>query len=156
MVTSIKKVKSLEAVGKNKYGNDYWEVVWDDDKKDKVFDFGHYETLCEAEAGNLNVEIEKEKKGQYWNIKSVKLVASSETVKEIEKQGGKLISVEDKMTKEDWAEKDRLERQSIHRQKASDIGTRWCATIIGTGTPLSTKQMMDVVKMLEHYYETGE
>lgn len=156
MPSTIKKVKSLEVAGQNKYGNDYWEVVWDDDKKDKVFDFAHFSILEEAKEGNLNVEIEKEKKGQYWNIKNVKLVASSETVKEIEKQGGKLISVEDKMTKEDWAEKDRLERQSIHRQKASDIGTRWCSTIIGTGTPVSTKQMMDVVKMLEHYYETGE
>lgn len=75
-------------------------------------------------------------------------------VKEAVKQGA--VIVEEKMTKEDWKEKDRLERQSIHRQKASDIGTRWCSTIIGTGTPVSTKQMMDVVKMLEHYYETGE
>ena len=121
MPSTIKKVKSLEVAGQNKYGNDYWEVVWDDDKKDKVFDFGHYETLCEAEEGNLNVEIEKEKKGQYWNIKNVKLVASSETVKEIEKQGGKLISVEDKMTKEDWNEKDQRTRKSIEKQKALEI-----------------------------------
>ncbi len=150
MPSTIKKVKSLEAVGKNKYGNDYWEVTWDDDKKDKVFDFGHYETLCEAKEGNLNVEIEKEKKGQYWNIKSVKLVASSETVKEIEKQGGKLMSIEDKMTKEDWDAKDQRTRKSIERQKALEIAERWGEAIIGTGTPVETK---DVLKVADLFYD---
>jgi hypothetical protein len=95
----------------------------------------------------------KEYQGKEY-IAEVEPANAPAVVKEAIKQGA--VIVEDKMTKEDWKEKDRLERQSIHRQKASDIGTRWCSTIIGTGTPVSTKQMMDVVKMLEHYYETGE
>jgi hypothetical protein len=150
MATAIKKVKSLEVAGQNKYGNDYWEVVWDDDKKDKVFDLGHYETLCEAEEGNLNVEIEKEKKGQYWNIKNVKLVASSETVKEIEKQGGKLVSVEDKMTKEDWDAKDLRTRKSIERQKALEIANEYVKNKIIAGKELTYD---DVLKVADHFYD---
>lgn len=156
MPSTIKKVKSLEVAGQNKYGNDYWEVVWDDDKKDKVFDFAHFSILEEAKEGNLNVEIEKEKKGQYWNIKSVKLVASSETVKEIEKQGGKLISVEDKMTKEDWDAKDQRTRKSIERQKALEIAEIWCGEFIKTGTPVKTEELIKVAQRFEKYLETGE
>ncbi len=150
MATAIKKVKSLEVAGQNKYGNDYWEVVWDDDKKDKVFDLGHYETLCEAEEGNLNVEIEKEKKGQYWNIKNVKLVASSETVKEIEKQGGKLVSVEERMTKEDWDAKDQRTRKSIERQKALEIANEYVKNKIIAGKELTYD---DVLKVADHFYD---
>ncbi len=149
MPSTIKKVKSLEVAGQNKYDNDYWEVVWDDDKKDKVFDLGHYETLCEAKEDNLNVEIEKEKKGQYWNIKSVKLVASSETVKEIEKQGGKLVSVEDKMTKEDWDAKDQRTRKSIERQKALEIANEYVKNKIIAGKELTYD---DVLKVADHFY----
>jgi hypothetical protein len=150
VATAIKKVKSLEVAGQNKYGNDYWEVVWDDDKKDKVFDLGHYETLCEAEEGNLNVEIEKEKKGQYWNIKNVKLVASSETVKEIEKQGGKLVSVEERMTKEDWDAKDQRTRKSIERQKALEIANEYVKNKIIAGKELTYD---DVLKVADHFYD---
>jgi len=150
MPSTIKKVKSLEVAGQNKYGNDYWEVVWDDDKKDKVFDFAHFSILEEAKEGNLNVEIEKEKKGQYWNIKNVKLVASSETVKEIEKQGGKLISVEDKMTKEDWDLKDQRTRKSIEKQKALEIANEYVKNKIIAGKELTYD---DVLKVADHFYD---
>jgi hypothetical protein len=150
MPSTIKKVKSLEVAGQNKYGNDYWEVVWDDDKKDKVFDFAHFSILEEARVNNLNVEVEKEKKGQYWNIKNVKLVASSETVKEIEKQGGKLVSVEDKMTKEDWDAKDLRTRKSIERQKALEIANEYVKNKIIAGKELTYD---DVLKVADHFYD---
>jgi hypothetical protein len=147
MATAIKKAKNIEVAGQNKYNNDYWEVTWDDYKKDKVFDLGHYEIICEAIAKNLNVEIEKEKKGQFWNIKSLKLVGG--LVKEIEKAGGKIESVINKNFEE-------IKQKSIERQKALEIAEKWCEEVISTGTPVKTAEVISIAKVFEKYLETGE
>lgn len=155
MPTAIKKVKSVEVAGQTKNGNDYWTVTWDDDKTDKLFDYQH-EAICqEALAKELNVEIEKEKKGQYFNIKKLTLV-QSKLVKEVEKEGGELFSTENKMTKEDWGNKDKATRKSIERQKALEIAEIWCEEVIKTGTPVKTEELIKVAQRFEKYLETGE
>ena len=157
MATVMKKVKSIDVAGQSaKSGNDYWAVIWDDDKKDMLFDL-KFEAICqEALSKGLNVEIEKEKKGQYWNVKNLKLIEANAVVKEIEQEGGKIVSVEEKMTKEDWDNKDKITRKSIERQKALEIAERWSESVISTGTPLETKDLLKVAKLFEKYLETGE
>ena len=161
MATALKKVKSIGIAGQTKKGNDYWKVIWDDDKADTVFDLAHYELICEALNNNANVEIEKEKKGQYWNIKSVKMVGNKKEeapviVKELEKEDGKIVNVEEKMTKGDWDNKDKITRKSIERQKSLEIAERWSESFISTGTPIETKDLLKVAKLFEKYLETGE
>ena len=95
----------------------------------------------------------KEYQGKEY-IAEVEPANAPAVVKEAIKQGA--VIVEDKMTKDDWAEKDWRTRKSIERQKASEIGGEWCKCVVGQGTPVKTEDMMKVVKMLEHYYETGE
>lgn len=67
----IKKVKTIEEAGQTSKGSVYWKVTWDDDKSDNIFDVKFKETLETALAHNLPVNVEKEKNGQYWNVKSV-------------------------------------------------------------------------------------
>ena len=54
------------------------------------------------------------------------------------------------MTKDDWAEKDRVTRQSIHRQSASD---RAVALAVGGVVPLNA--LIAWMKLFESYYDTG-
>lgn len=75
-------------------------------------------------------------------------------VKEAVKQGA--VIVEEKMTKEDWSEKDLRTRKSIERQKALEIAERWCEEVIKTGTPVDTKQLLIISQRFEKYLADGE
>ena len=70
----------------------------------------------------LAVEVETQKKGNYTNIIGAKSVAEQveRAIETAEKAGVKVKSatVEEKMTKDDWKEKDKITRTSIQRQTA--------------------------------------
>jgi hypothetical protein len=56
-----------------------------------------------------------------------------------------------KMTKNDWAEKDKVTRKSIERQKASDVAMQsWVSDKI------TEDKYIKLCQRIEQYYETGE
>ena len=89
----------------------------------------------------------KEYQGKEY-IAEVEPANAPAVVKEAVKQGA--VIVEEKMTKDDWDAKDLRTRKSIERQKALEIAERWGEAIIGTGTPVETK---DVLKVADLFYD---
>ena len=53
----------------------YHKVTWDDGKFDNVFKKEFFDILSVALKANAQVEVQKEKQGQYYNIVEVKLVS---------------------------------------------------------------------------------
>lgn len=60
----------------------------------------------------------------------------------------------EEMTKEDWAEKDRIKQHSIERQKALAEAVNWCIAKHST-EPIKTTDVIIVAGLFESYLENG-
>ncbi len=60
----------------------------------------------------------------------------------------------DKMSKGDWAEKERKTRKSIERQKSLDKAVDWCIAK-QTTEPVKTAMVLTVASLFESYLENG-
>ena len=58
------------------------------------------------------------------------------------------------MTKGDWAEKDRVTRQSIQRQTSLKAAVEWCIAKHST-EPVKTAMVLTVASLFESYLENG-
>ena len=72
MIEDSKWVKSVEEKPGAK--GPFWEVTWQDDKKDRLFDTAMVDTCQKALMNQLAVHFTKEKKGTFWNIVSLEFV----------------------------------------------------------------------------------
>ena len=59
------------------------------------------------------------------------------------------------MTKADWAEKNRIERQSIQRQTALKQAVNWCSIKVQGGGEIKTIEVITVASVFESYLEHG-
>ena len=59
------------------------------------------------------------------------------------------------MTKNDWAEKDKITRKSIERQSALKSATEIAVARVGKGADISTLWVIDVAHFFESYLENG-
>ena len=63
--------------------------------------------------------------------------------------------VSDKMTKGDWAEKERITRQSIQRQTAIKASTELAVAKVRAGKETSLNEILAVAITFESYLESG-
>src|SRR3990167_8153030 len=64
------------------------------------------------------------KKGQYWNVSEIKPVGQQSTPQSKSspvKEASGSVPPRSEMSKDDWAEKDRITRRSIERQKSVEL-----------------------------------
>ena len=115
-----------------KNGVSFWEVVWNDDSKDNIFKSEWMELIKKSQTENriLNFTREPTQDGKFKNIKSIVLATLpakplDAPVKPQDGQGtalppaaGIIQPAKAEMTKDDWAEKDKITRKSIERQTA--------------------------------------
>ncbi len=59
------------------------------------------------------------------------------------------------MTKGDWAERERIKRQSIERQKALSEAVIWCAAKLQSGEKIKTFNILAIAKLFEEYLDSG-
>ncbi len=74
--------------------------------------------------------------------------------KEAPEPEAKQVTPKADMTKNDWAEKDRITRKSIERQKSLDLGVRVCE-LSGIKTGI-TEKAITTARAFEAYLETGK
>jgi len=144
---TIASVRNIEwAAGKK--GN-YQKVILVDENggevKFNVFNPEPQETIQQAFDNGLWVDAELEKNGKFLNLKNITLVKDAMPVppepKSLTEQavemGGTVIKTEtkqDKMSKQDWADKDKVTRESIQCQTAlNDATTYVCKVMEVTG-----------------------
>ena len=140
------RVITVESITqKNGTKGDYLSIGGSDGKTYNIFSeklFGIFEL-------NKAVKLSGEMNGKYFNTKNAEPVG--ELINKMIEKGGKVTSVEEKMTKEDWREKDKTTRKSIERQKSLEMALK--ALEVGA-TDLDG--VIPTAIRFELYLETGE
>jgi len=81
-------------------------------------------------------------------------------VKQAEKLGGTLAEItpqaDAKMTKEDWAEKERITRKSIERQTSLKEAVNVAVAEIDKGKEMTPAKIIELAKRFCKYLDTGE
>lgn len=98
---------------------------------------------------NKAVKLSGETNGKFFNTKNAEPVG--ELINKMIDKGVKVTSVEEKMTKDDWREKDKTTRKSIERQKSLEMALK--ALEVGA-TDLDG--VIPTAIRFELYLETGE
>lgn len=106
------------------------------------------EELHELFQDGMAVKITGELKGKYFNTQHAEMVKDA-LVRKIAAEGGQIV--EEKMTKDDWAEKDKITRKSIERQKSLEMAVE----TLKAGA-IKDEQVIPTAKRFEKYLETGE
>ena len=76
------------------------------------------------------------------------------TLEESKQEAEKIIKRNaDKMTKEDWSEKDKTTRKSIERQVSLKAATEFACALIGQGKEVRTEQVVATANVFEKYLE---
>ncbi len=158
MIEDSKIVKTITSKVGGKTGT-YWTVTWQDGTSNTVFNPDWMKLLEESQKTGRLIHFTKEQTadGKYYNVKSMELVPLSDKpnapVASQEGQGG-VVKVaagagqptKTEMTKDDWADKDRITRKSIERQKALTEANIFAAHMQGEILPI------DVIK-IAHQFE---
>lgn len=139
---TIKEVKEIAKEGKKTF----YEVIFQDDAKATTFDA----KIKQADFGDT-LEFEVSVAGKYINLrdgwKLTKQTSSSEE--------GKPSGNGYQMSKEEWAEKQRIERASIESQKRADIIHRlWVAEKLEKDDPLVGKLLSWLHKLEDNQTST--
>ncbi len=79
---------------------------------------------------------------------------ASPPLQEGEPTPAELTAVDNKMSKGDWSEKDRVTRQSIQRQTSLKAAVEWCIAKQAT-EPVTTVMVLTVAGLFESYLENG-
>lgn len=143
MEERIITVTSIEP--KNGTRGEYLTVRASDGKSYNIFDGKLFDVFEEGRAVRLSGDMN----GKYFNTKNAEPVG--ELINKMIDKGAKVTSVEEKMTKEDWQEKDRTTRKSIERQKSLEMALK--ALEVGA-TDLDG--VIPTAIRFELYLETGE
>lgn len=123
----------------------YLTVHGSDGKNYNIFNeklFGIFEI-------NKAVKLSGETNGKFFNTKNAEPVG--ELINKMIDKGARVTSVEEKMTKEDWREKDKITRKSIERQKSLEMALK--ALEVGA---IDGDKVIPTAKRFEQYLETGE
>lgn len=94
------------------------------------------------------LDFKMEKKGQFWNV--IEISAAKEPQPE-EATAALPSKAEVQMSKDDWAEKDRITRKSIERQKSLDLAIK-VVELLGIKTGI-TEKAIATAKIFELYLE---
>ena len=79
---------------------------------------------------------------------------TSPPLQEGEPTPAELMDANNEMSKGDWAEKDRITRQSIQRQTSLKAAVEWCIARHAT-EPIKTAMVLTVAGLFESYLENG-
>lgn len=123
----------------------YLTVHGSDGKNYNIFDnklFDVFET-------NKAIKLSGETNGAFFNTKNAEPVG--ELINKMIEKGARVTSVEEKMTKEDWREKDKTTRKSIERQKSLEMALK--ALEVGA---IDADKVIPTAIRFELYLETGE
>ena len=66
-----------------------------------------------------------------------------------------LKAADDKMSKGDWAEKERVTRQSIQRQKALGEAVNWCIAKLQSGEKVKTTHILSIAGIFNAFIDNG-
>jgi hypothetical protein len=168
-------VKSIDAKQSGN-GKSYWTIAWNDGTKDNIFNPDWLPNLQKSQATGqlINFTREPTPDGKFKNIKSVSLATLPEKPPAAQlpnapqspkiEQGtalpppGGTMSPADKifgfgqpakpeMSKADWAEKDKVTRKSIERQKALELAVQ----LSQTQSDITVGWIITTAKTFERY-----
>ncbi len=148
MIESIIVPTNVEQVQTAK--NPALKVTYLDKGKDyskMIFDQG----LWNIFAKNLPVKIFTEKQGNFWNVVKAESVVDKVELRDttpVSRVATDKITASNEMTKSDWADKDRITRKSIERQKSLELATNLCIA-----DKITLNQVGEWAKKFESYLE---
>ena len=142
-----------------KSGAEYRKVtgVTGDGKQTTKSVFDHLKDKWELLQENATLDFTMVQKGQFWNVTDINLIGlPSPTEPEILEEDLKLAEkAKAEMTKDDWAEKDRIKNKSIERQVALKSATEIAVAKINKGEEMSTMKILTIAEVFEGYLEHG-
>ena len=115
-------------------------------KTEKMFGYAHPIKVNDQTVGWCNEDAEEVAKLPAQKTASPPLREDEPTPKE--------LGVSKEMSKGDWAEKDRITRQSIQRQTSLKAAVEWCIAKHAT-EPVKTAMVLTVASLFEAYLENG-
>ena len=130
------KIASVEVTEGNKKDGSPWKkytVVGEDDSKLSTFD-----SKASSLSGGDTIEADIEVKGKFTNIVSFKLLS-----KGIAKPETRPEPKPEPMPPDKWADKDRITRRSIERQKSADIAFEYFKD-----RDFPTREVMEVAELI--------
>ena len=156
MIIKIKEVS--KALDKN--GSEYRKIkgTMPDGKETTKSIFSNLEDSWGLLEEGAVLDLTLEKKGQFWNVAEIKPVeqqpTKSQGVPHHSEKVREMVPREEKMSRDDWIEKDRITRKSIERQTSLNASIE-VAKLIGADKTTPEK-IIATARVFEAYLERKE